>query len=480
MRCTAPGTLPLVLLLAVAASTAAAPGQRSGQTLESGVREHVIELQRIANRNGGTRLAGTPGYDASARYVARRMRAAGYRVQLQEFTVPLVVDRAPPTLRDVDSRAWRFRSERDYATLSYSGSGRVEARVVAVDLVVPSPRANTSNSGCESADFAGFPQGAVALLQRGSCFFRVKVENAIAAGARAVVVFNEGGGQTDLFRGTLGAPQARIPALAASFAVGNELRNGVDSGPTGVTVALSADVVAERRRTTNVVAEGKTGNARNIVAVGAHLDSVAFGPGINDNASGSAVVLEVAERLARERTRNRLRFVWWGAEEEGLLGSRDYVARLSRAARTRIALYLNFDMVGSPNFVRFVYDGDNSSSGRTPAPPGSAPIERVFEQYYASRDLPYRETGMGGSDHLSFVNAGIPVGGLFTGADGTKSEAEARDFGGRAGAPHDPCYHRACDTIRNLSWPALTDAARAALHVTTTFARDTSSVRRAR
>ena len=87
---------------------------------------------------------------------------------------------------------------------------------------------------------------------------------------------------------------------------------------------------------------------------------------------------------------------------------------------------------------------------------------------------------MGGSDHLSFVNAGIPVGGLFTGADGTKSEAEARDFGGRAGAPHDPCYHRACDTVANLSWPALTDAARAALHVVTTFARDTSSVRRAR
>ena len=242
---------------------------------------------------------------------------------------------------------------------------------------MPSPRTNTSTSACEATDFAGFPRGAVALVQRGSCFFRVKVENAIAAGARAVVVFNEGGGQTDLFRGTLGAPQARIPALAASFALGNALRNGVESGPTGVTVALSADNVAERRRTTNVIAESRAGDARNVVAVGAHLDSVAFGPGINDNASGSAVVLEVAERLAKQRTRNRLRFIWWGAEEQGLLGSRHYVGRLSQTARARIALYLNFDMVGSPNFARYVYDGDNSSSGRTPAPPGSAPIERV-------------------------------------------------------------------------------------------------------
>ena len=323
--------------------------------------------------------------------------------------------------------------------------------------------------------------GAVALVQRGSCFFRVKVENAIAAGARAVVVFNEGGSQTDLFRGTLGAPQARIPALAASFALGNALRNGVESGPTGVTVLLTADTVAERRRTTNVIAESRTGDAGNVVMVGAHLDSVAFGPGINDNGSGSALVLEAAERLAGERTRNRLRFVWWGAEEQGLLGSRHYVRRLTPGARSRIALYLNFDMVGSRNFTRYVYDGDNSTASRgAPFPPGSAAIERVFARYYEARDLPYRQTGMGGSDHLSFANAEIPVGGLFTGADGTKSGAEARDFGGRAGAPHDPCYHRACDTLANVSWPALTDAARAALHAISTFARDTSSVRRAR
>jgi Zn-dependent M28 family amino/carboxypeptidase len=480
-------TLAVLALCLVLGVSTAMPSQfsvlqpRPGGNLVAELRAHLVQFQRIADQNGGTRLAGTPGYDASARYVAERMRSAGYRVRLQPFGFQLVADRTPPSLRDVGAQTWSHRAGRDYATLAYSGNGRVEARLVAVDLLVPSPRTNTSTSGCEASDFAGFPRGAVALLQRGSCFFRVKVENAVAAGASAVVVFNEGAGQTELFRGTLGAPQARIPALAASFGLGNELRNGVASGPTGVTVRLTSDMVAERRQTTNVIAESSTGRADNVVVVGAHLDSVAFGPGINDNATGSAVVLEAAERLAGTPRRNRLRFVWWGAEEEGLLGSRHYVRRLTPAARSRIALYLNFDMVGSRNFTRYVYDGDNSSSNRgRQFPAGSAAIERVFARYFTSRGLPHRETGLGGSDHTSFAGAGIPVGGLFTGADGTKSQADATAFGGRAGAPHDACYHRACDTIENVSWRALTESAQAALHAIRTFARDTTAVRRGR
>jgi Zn-dependent M28 family amino/carboxypeptidase len=258
-----------------------------------------------------------------------------------------------------------------------------------------------------------------------------------------------------------------VPALSVSFELGDALRTGVRSGPTGTRVMLTADVVAERRRTTNVVAESRSGDPRNVVVVGAHLDSVAAGPGINDNGSGSAVVLEVAERLSRLRSKNRLRFVWWGAEELGLLGSRHHVGRLSDLARRNIALYLNFDMVGSRNFERFVYDGDNSSSGRVRFPPGSAAIERVFSRWFAARGRATRETAFGGSDHLPFVQAGIPSGGLFTGADG-------RNDGGR---PHDPCYHRACDTISNVSWPVLRESLQVALHAITTFARDTSSVR---
>ena len=480
--------LVAVLLCAVplgAASGAPAGPLAASQRAEisvspAGIRAHLSAFQEIAERNGGNRLAGTAGYDASAGYVARRMRAAGYRVRFQEFSFPFVVDRAPPVLRILGTND-RFRAGRDHTTLAYSGSGRVEERVVAVDLLVPSPEPNASTSGCERADFATFPSGAVALLQRGTCMFRVKVDNAVAAGASAVVVFNEGNpGRRDLFSATLGAPQVGVPALAASFEVGEALRGGVGTGPTGVTVALATDVVAERRRTRNVIAESRSGSPSRLVVVGAHLDSVQDGPGLNDNGSGSAVILEVAEQLAELRPRNRLRFVWWGAEELGLLGSRYYVGRLSAAARRAHALYLNFDMVGSPNFVRFVYDGDGSAS-RPSADlhPGSAAIERVFGSYFASQGLEYQETGIGGgSDHLPFARAGIPVGGLFTGADARKSASQAATFGGRADQPYDSCYHRACDNLANVSMRAVTQNARAAMHAIRLYARDVSSVRR--
>ena len=474
-------SLLLVVCAASASATPAASEQRSGVLVPlSGVRAHLEELQRIAGRNGGNRAAGAAGYDASARYVAARARAAGYRVRFQEFSFPFVFDRSPPVLRALGTAGWSYRADRDYATLAYSGSGGIEAPVAAVDLLVPSPRENASTSGCEASDFASFPRGAVALLQRGACTFRQKAANAVAAGASAIVVFNEGGeGRRDLFGGTLGAPQLETPALATTFEVGETLRNGARTGPTGVTVALSADMVAERRRTSNVIAESRTGSRANTVVAGAHLDSVHRGPGINDNGSGSAVILEVAEQLARTRLANRLRFVWWGAEELGLLGSRHYVGRLSPSERRQIALYLNLDMVGSRNFVLFVYDGDGSSGGR--APPGSATIERVLASHFAARGLAYRETSIrGGSDHAPFARAGIPVGGLFTGASGRKTTAQASAFGGRAEQPYDPCYHRRCDTLANVSNVALSRTAQAAGHAIALFAQDVSSVRRSR
>lgn len=470
--------LSVLLVLGTAAASARAPdgsARVSAPVVTSaGLREHLSAFQSIATRNGGNRFAGTAGYDASARYVATRMRKAGYRVRLQEFTFPFVSDRSPPVLRPTPTGDWGFRANRDYATLLYSGSGRVQAPVFAVDLLVPSPAPNTSTSGCDSADFASFPRGAVALLQRGTCFFREKVDRAAAAGASAVVVMNEGSeGRRGLYQATLGTPQASIPALAASTPVGEALRNDRRNGATGLTVSLSADMLTETRRTQNVIAESRTGNAANLVVSGAHLDSVDRGPGMNDNASGSAAVLEVAEQLARTKPRNRLRFVWWGAEELGLVGSRHYVARLSAAERRRHALYLNFDMVGSSNAVTFVYDGAQ-------APPGSAAIQRVFTRYFGARRLPYSITSLGGgSDHASFARADIPIGGLFTGADGRKSAAEQARFGGRAGQPYDACYHRACDRLANVDLGVLTRVARAAAHAIAVLGRDVSAVRRA-
>jgi Zn-dependent M28 family amino/carboxypeptidase len=479
-RSAALGLVLFVTLVGAAGADVDSAGQRPGSRISfADIREHLVAFQAIAKRHGGNRLAGTPGYDASARYVATRMRAAGYSVWLQEFVIQLVVDRSPPTLRPVDAAAWHYRAERDFGTLGYSGSDRIEAPVAAVDLLVPSPRPNASTSACEASDFAGFPRGAVALVQRGTCTFRQKVANAVAVGASAVVVFNEGNDERrGHISGTLGPPQVGVPALGASFAVGDALRNGRREGPTGVTVTVRTDMIAERRRTRNVIADSRAGRPGNIVVVGAHLDSVQRGPGINDNGSGSAAILEVAEQMAEARPRNRLRFIWWGAEELGLLGSRHYVRNLSAGARRQHALYLNVDMVGSRNFVRFVYDGDGSAStGRSRFPAGSAAIEQVFTRYFRARKLPYDETGLGGgSDHAPFAGAGIPVGGLFTGADGRKSEPQAAAFGGRSGEQYDPCYHRPCDTLANVSATALDQLGRALAHAVARFAQDTSSV----
>ncbi len=197
------------------------------------------------------------------------------------------------------------------------------------------------------------------------------------------------------------------------------------------------------------------------MVVGAHLDSVAEGPGINDNGSGSAAILETAiqmDELGIEPT-NRVRFAFWGGEEDGLIGSEYYVSQLTARQLKDHAVNLNFDMVGSPNFVRYVYDGDGSAFGEK-GPNGSALVEKVFLDYFKSQNLPVAPTAFDGrSDYFGFINNGIPAGGLFTGAEDLKTAEEAAIFGGTAGAPLDPCYHAACDTIDNVNqacwrkWP---------------------------
>jgi Zn-dependent M28 family amino/carboxypeptidase len=314
-------------------------------------------------------------------------------------------------------------------------------------MIPPAPTPS-STSGCEPEDFAGFPAGNVALIQRGTCFFQVKAENAQAAGASAVVIFNEGQpGRTDLIVGTLGAPTVNIPVVGLSFADGEAIVAQVRGGAT-VTLHVFTSTESEIRQTFNVIAE-TAGDPNNVVVIGAHLDSVAAGPGINDNGSGSATILEVAEVFAEQgrEARNKLRFMWYGAEEFNLLGSDFYVDGLSQAERDKIALMLNFDMVGSPNFVRFVYDGDGSATP-TAGPPGSAAIEQVFLDYFSGVGLLNTPTAFDGrSDYGPFIAAGIPAGGLFTGAEGHKTAQQVIDYGGIADAQYDPCYHQACDTF---------------------------------
>ncbi len=429
-----------------------------------GVRSHQAALQAIADANGGTRAAGTPGYEQSVAYVASKLTAAGYAVTLNPFPFVYV---APPTLQQTAP----VNAAYETGAFTGTGYGTVSAAVTPVDINLVPPRASTS--GCEAADFAGFPAGNIALVQRGTCTFATKALNAQAAGASAVIIFNQGNtpAREDLIIGTLAPATLTIPVVGASFV------NGVALAQAGSTAYIDVDAPVNITLN-NVIAESRSGDPNNVVMVGAHLDSVNRGPGIQDNGSGSAAILETALQMAKVKPRNKLRFAWWGAEEAGLVGSTAYVAGLSEAERTKIALYLNFDMIGSPNHVYFIYDGDNSDAEGAPAgPPGSAEIEKAFETFYIERGIPFKGTDFSGrSDYGPFIAIGIPAGGLFTGAEGIKTADEATIFGGTAGEQYDPCYHLACDTFANINLEALRVNSHAVAYSTLLFSMNTAPV----
>jgi len=447
-------------------ATAVSKGFRRAVTVE-GVRAHQAALQAIADANDGLRTAGgSGGYEASLAYVQGRLAAAGYQLAVQEFPFEFNGDRTPPILARLGGPS--YLNGVDFRTMTYSGSRDVTAPLVAVDLLVPSPAANSSTSGCEAADFAGFPAGAIALMQRGGCNFSVKADNALAAGATGAIIMNEGNApdRTGLLAGTLGEPTRSLPVVGTTFALGNELRNGVLNGPTGFTVRLRTDVVIETRTGRNLVAETPAGDPSHAVVVGVRLDGGLLGPGINQ-ASGAAVALQIAEVFAaQERApRNKLRLVFTGAGSAGTLGLEYYLASLGAEGRAAIAAAVGLDAVGSPNFARFVYDGDGSDAG--PAlPPGSAGIEDLFAAYFTAEGLAIEPAAIpAGAETIVFADAGLPVGGLYGGSFEVKSAAQAATFGGTAGVAFDPCQNLACDTFANASLTALDQLSDAAAHV---------------
>ncbi|MEV8638234.1 M28 family peptidase [Streptosporangium sp. NPDC051023] len=197
------------------------------------------------------------------------------------------------------------------------------------------------------------------------------------------------------------------------------------------------------RTHSNLIANWPSGPASPTLMLGSHLDSVSAGPGINDNGSGSATLLELALNVAslKPNLNKHLRLAWWAAEEAGLVGSKYYV---QNSGTSGIDTYLNFDMTASPNPGYFVYDD-------VPA------IQKVFNDYYASKNIPTEiETeGDGRSDHTGFKNAGVKVGGIFTGAETRKTSAQAAKWGGQANVAFDRCYHSSCDTTSNINATAL-------------------------
>lgn len=253
-----------------------------------------------------------------------------------------------------------------------------------------------------------------------------------AAGAAALLVVNTEDGP--LCGGSLGEPASGfVPTAGLSRADGASL-----AARSGTPVSVELDTTSTQTRSRNVLAQTRTGDPDEVVLAGGHLDSVPEGPGINDNGSGVAVLLETAQRLGGSpAVTNAVRFAFWGAEEVGLVGSTAYVGDLSDADRARIALYLNLDMVASPNAAYLAYDGDDSDGvGAGPGPVGSAAVERAFVDALAGSGVVAGSTDFDGrSDYGPFIEAGIPAGGMFTGASEPKTDAEAERWAARPVRP---------------------------------------------
>lgn len=434
-------------------------------TLE-GVRSHQAAFQAIADANGNTRVSGSPGYDESVDYVVAKMTSYGYNVTVQDFQFQTFVSLSPSILEQV---APPPAGPIENSIMSYSGSGDVTASVS-----VPSG----DFRGCSASDFAGFPAGNIALISRGTpagfpvaCTFALKATNAYAAGASGVVIYNNAAGPLN---GTLGNTfTLDLPVVGVTQATGQQL-----AATSGLVLRIKTETLRGIATTYNVLAESKGGDAGNVVMAGAHLDSVNAGPGINDNGSGSAALLEVANQMKKVNPRNKVRFAWWGAEESNLVGSTYYVNNLPAEELDKIALYLNFDMIGSPNHGFFIYDGDDSDLvGAGPGPSGSAQIEDTFEAYFAMKGITPQGTDFSGrSDYGPFIAAGIPSGGLFTGAEGIKTAEQAALWGGTAGIAYDPCYHQACDTYANNNNVALDVNSDAVAYAVLKYAMNTSDV----
>ena len=427
--------------------------------------EHVEAFQAIAEAHDGTRADQTSGYQASVDYVVDVLEAAGWTAEVVPFSY---------AVRTVTTVQQLTPSQVTHAASGLTGSseGDVTGQVVPVDLALVDRASSTS--GCKASDFDGLDLSGpndVALLQRGSCTFEIKADNAQRAGAEAVLIMNTGTpGNTGVLSNVTLGREFTIPVAGISFASGEAL------AAPGSTARVSVD--HQFADSYNVIGElsGKTDG--NVVMAGAHLDSVRAGAGISDNASGSAALLEIAQQMHKTRPHNTVRFAWWGAEELGLIGSTQWVGQRTQAELDEIALYLNFDMIGSPNYFFGVYDADESSY-RAPVdvPAGSEHIEATFESFYTLKGERYDDTEFSGrSDYQAFINNGIPSGGLFTGAEVRKTVAQQEIWGGTAGASFDPCYHRACDDIDNLDLHALEVNTDAIAFSVLTYAASTEGV----
>jgi hypothetical protein len=411
---------------------------------------HMQAFEKIAQDNLGpdghpSRNSGEPGYRASVDYVANLMQQAGYDVTIQPYRIPYYAYKSIPALTEISPTAANFVLNVDWTPGQSTGT-TTAAIQPAGGIIIPPSATPSSASGCTSADFSGFTAGHIALIQRGSCNFGVKIQNAEAAGASGVLIFNEGQpGRTDTMginiidaNGTSFIPQ--IPVGFTTFAIGQDLYNAYRAGPAPV-MSLNIDAIVDPNRLDwNVIADSKGGDKNHVVVVDAHLDAI-YGEGMLDNASGSATILDIAQLMKNVNPTNKLRFIWFGGEEIGLLGSQFYVDNLSSTDLSHIGYDLDADVTATPNYTIGVLDpaGPDLFSGTS----SQTFPNRVYKPSTIARDVGidyFKSIGKNhelfspvGTDAISFNNVGIPASGVLTGQDCCKTQAEVDLFGGTTG-----------------------------------------------
>lgn len=410
------------------------------------VMAHLKEFQAIAEAHDGNRAAGTAGHEASAQYVEEQLAAAGYDTWRQSFPFIYEETRSSSLMYTVGQTA-TAAAHLPMAQSPGTADGGVTGR-----LVTPSGAA----TGCAADDWSGVDvTGGIALLARGGCTFAEKAHLAADAGAAALVVHNTTAG---LLNGTLGGhPEEHIPSIGVTEDVGQDLQKL----PAGATLSISLDKIIEERQTFSVLAQTQTGRQDRVVMLGGHLDSGGKGPGINDNGTGSAVLLETAVQLAGTgEPVNAVRFAWWGASDLGNLGSRDYVSDLAAddpEGLREISVYVDVDTVASPNHIIGVQDADEAGSALTDY------LDSIGQAWVETAPTP-------DSDAQPFIDQGVHSTGLFTGAGGRKTVRESELFGGRAGLPYDPNHDTVADDLDNVDLGVLQTTTATVAHAVETFA----------
>ena len=412
-----------------------------------GLVKHLSAFQEHADANRdvpGTRMIGTDGYDASKNYILKKMIAAGYAVSITNVPIEINYIANPKIFEQTFPHKKIYTDNVDYAPLLNSGVGEVNGKI-------EMPSGNIM--GCAADDFKGFHAGNVALIQHGNsgiCPIRTKLTNAVAAGASAVIIFNDTSGI--YFAALATTPTFKTtPIVFASLEVGNELKAEINTGELP-QVHIKFDEVKTFKYSQNIIAESNFGDPNHVVMIGAHLDSSSGNSGMNDNGSAAATVLETALLMQHDKPVNKLRFAWWTGEEEGLIGSTYYVDHLDAQEKAKIALYLNYEILGAPNGGRMIM---GAADGITP--PGSEKIVKLYTDYFEAQKLKYyvfdpkMANAVKRSDMYAFAQAGIPVGYLVTGAEmpwNPLFTAIFTDLTNRIeGMAMHPCYHRLCDKL---------------------------------